>query len=104
MSYTVKEVARIFDVNPETVRRWIRTGRLEATIRYKKEGARIEDSALESFVQRNPQYNKNEFYTEADERTDDMKLSIIQKLESYKEELEDLKAAIDKTINLIEGL
>ena len=36
--YTVKEIAKLCAVDCETVRRWIRSGQLNATINSKKEG------------------------------------------------------------------
>lgn len=38
MTYTVYEAATLVGVNPETIRRWIRSGRLIASISSKKEG------------------------------------------------------------------
>ena len=38
-SYNVKEIAEMLNTNPETVRRWIRDKKLDATIVSKKGGA-----------------------------------------------------------------
>lgn len=37
-SYNVKEIAEMLNTNPETVRRWIRDKKLDATIVSKKGG------------------------------------------------------------------
>ena len=45
--YSVPEVALKYDVSPETVRRWIRRGKLYAFISSRKEGYRIPASELD---------------------------------------------------------
>ena len=47
--YNVKEVAQILNVNQETVRRWIRNNKLEATIESKKKGHMVTEEALLNF-------------------------------------------------------
>ena len=37
-TYTVKEIAELLGTNPETVRRWIRDGKLQAVTNSKKKG------------------------------------------------------------------
>lgn len=50
MYYTVKQVSEIFDVNPETIRRWVRAGKLKAMeLKSRKEGLRIEENSIEEF-------------------------------------------------------
>lgn len=56
--YTVKQVAEILNTNEETVRRWIRTGKLEAIQNSKKEGNLISADALNKFVKETPKYNE----------------------------------------------
>lgn len=57
--YTVNEVAEIFQTNPETVRKWIREGKLKATPgNSKKEGIRIDDSSIQNFLDDNSKYSK----------------------------------------------
>ena len=57
-SYSVKEIADLLDTNPETVRRWIRSGKLNAADDSKKKGENkvILESALNSFLKASPQY------------------------------------------------
>ena len=54
--YTVTKIAKLMNVNEETVRRWIRAGQLKATMTSKKEGNVIEESDLMEFIRNNPKY------------------------------------------------
>lgn len=56
--YTVKQVAEILKTKEETVRRWIRTGKLEAIQNSKKEGNLISADALSKFVKETPKYTE----------------------------------------------
>lgn len=57
-SYSVKEIADMLHTNPETVRRWIRSGKLKAVDDSKKKGENkvILESALDSFLKTSPKY------------------------------------------------
>ncbi len=44
--YTIYEAAKLIGVNPETVRRWIRSGELAATMSSKKNGYIINQTDL----------------------------------------------------------
>jgi excisionase family DNA binding protein len=50
--YNVKEAAEILDVNPETVRRWVRSGEIFATMSSKRSGWVISQKSLEDFLVR----------------------------------------------------
>jgi len=54
--YTVKEVSELLSIDQETVRRWIRNGKLSASIDSKKSGNRISQDALNKFLQSAPKY------------------------------------------------
>lgn len=56
-TYTVKQVADLFNTNPETVRRWIRTGKLIAEKDSNKTGNVILESSLNAFVKTMPKYS-----------------------------------------------
>lgn len=56
--YTVKHVSKIFNVSEETVRRWIRDGKLNATISSKKAGYRIGKEDMKVFAESRPKYKK----------------------------------------------
>ena len=52
--YNVKYVSKLFDVSEETVRRWIRDGKLEASIDSKKKGYTISKDNVNEFAENNP--------------------------------------------------
>ena len=54
--FTVIKVSQKLGVNPETVRRWIRAGKLQT----KQEGQEhfITEEALEAFLRQNPKYSR----------------------------------------------
>lgn len=55
-SYTVKQVSQLLKTNEETVRRWIRSGKLPATLMSKKGGHTISADSLNHFVKQSPKY------------------------------------------------
>lgn len=55
-NYSVKQIAEMLDTNPETVRRWIRAGRLESSQASKKDGNVISEEALKAFLECAPKY------------------------------------------------
>lgn len=55
-SYNVKEVAKMLNTSEETVRRWIRAGKLQATMKSRKEGRIITEAMLKEFVKATPKY------------------------------------------------
>lgn len=48
--YTVNEIAEKYSKNPETVRRWIRSGELKAIQHSKKSGNFVSEYELEKFI------------------------------------------------------
>ena len=57
-TYTVKEIAELLGTNPETVRRWIRDGKLQAVTNSKKKGENkvILEGALNAFLNASSKY------------------------------------------------
>lgn len=55
-TYCVKEIAEMLNTNPETVRRWIRDKKLDATIESKKGGHIVYEAALREFLKSSPKY------------------------------------------------
>lgn len=55
-TYSVAEIAKLLNVNKETVRRWIRSGQLKSTQKSKKDGNVIDELDLFEFVQTKPKY------------------------------------------------
>lgn len=59
--YSVVDVSKILGVNEETVRRWIRTGKLDGVMSSRKDGIRISYDSLVKFLSEpeNLRYNTN---------------------------------------------
>ena len=55
-TYSVKEIADMLNTNPETVRRWIRAGKLEAIQESRKGGNVVTKSMLDAFLKTSPKY------------------------------------------------
>jgi len=55
-TYSVKEIATLLETNPETVRRWIRNGKLHAVQDSRKEGNLVTEDELEKFLKAAPKY------------------------------------------------
>lgn len=58
-TYTVKEISELLDKNPETVRRWIRSGKLGAVQESRKGGNLVTEQMLSDFLNATPKYSKN---------------------------------------------
>lgn len=93
MSYTIKQIANGLNINPETVRRWIREGRLNAVCNSKREGNIIEEIDLLRFLDKNPKYSWDVL---RDEASTDV-------LESYRKAMRyDIELLDDKIATLME--
>ena len=55
-TYTVKEVAKMMNTSEETVRRWIRSGKLKANMDSRKKGSVITDAMLREFTRNTHKY------------------------------------------------
>lgn len=55
-TYTVKEIADMLKTNPETVRRWIRLGKLDADQSSRKGGNVVSEQSLNKFLKTTPKY------------------------------------------------
>lgn len=55
-TYSVKEIAEMLNTNPETVRRWIRSGKLDAIQESRKGGNVVTEAMLKSFLKSSPKY------------------------------------------------
>lgn len=55
-SYSVKQIADMLNTQPETVRRWIRKGKLTAEKSSRKEGNVISEENLLEFLKGSPKY------------------------------------------------
>ena len=53
----LNDISERLNVNPETVRRWIRNGKLKAkSSGSKKEGFKISEASYKNFIKNNPKY------------------------------------------------
>ena len=109
-TYNVKQIADMLDTNPETVRRWIRTGKLKAIQASRKEGNQISEMELRDFLKNNPKYS---YFTvmAATSLIPGLGLAapIIASIAFYKEQVkkarvtaEDLKAFLEERLAKIE--
>lgn len=55
-TYNVKQIAEMFNTQPETVRRWIRSGKLYAEKASRKEGHIVTKADLNKFLKNSPKY------------------------------------------------
>ena len=55
-TYSVKQIADMLETNPETVRRWIRTGKLQAVQESRKSGNVVTEQMLQAFLKESPKY------------------------------------------------
>ena len=54
--YSVQQISKMLKTNPETVRRWIRSGKLSAVQESRKSGNLVSEEALKSFMKSTPKY------------------------------------------------
>lgn len=55
-TYSVKQIADMLNTKPETVRRWIRTGKLKAEQLSRKDGNVVTEGDLNKFLKSSPKY------------------------------------------------
>ena len=55
-SFNIYQVSQMLDMNQETVRRWIRSGSLKASLSSRKDGYEIRPKALADFLREHPKY------------------------------------------------
>ena len=56
-TFSVKEIADLLEINPETVRRWIRDGKLKSVQISRKKGNKIAKDDLQRFLKSTPKYS-----------------------------------------------
>lgn len=104
--YTVIDVSRLLKVNPETVRRWIRDGKLESIQYSRKDGNLIEQESLDLFLTKFPKY-RNQMeemdITKRDMVTISNKIeTIVVRLEKLNKEFEKLNEQVRRLNNLLD--
>ena len=55
-TYSVKDIAMMLHTNPETVRRWIRTGKLKAVQSSRKDGNVVREEDLYKYLRSTTKY------------------------------------------------
>ncbi len=55
-TYSVKQIADMLNTQPETVRRWIRSGKLHAEKASRKDGHVVTEGDLSKFLKSSPKY------------------------------------------------
>lgn len=55
--YNVQQISKMLKINPETVRRWIRTGKLKAVQSSRKNGNLVSEDSLKAFLKETPKYS-----------------------------------------------
>ena len=56
-TYNGKEIAKMLNTSPETVRRWIRCGKLDAIQQSRKGGNVVTEAMLDAFLKSSPKYS-----------------------------------------------
>lgn len=56
-TYSVKEIAEMLGTSQETVRRWIRSGKLNASQDSRKGGNSVTEADLQKFLKKSPKYS-----------------------------------------------
>ncbi len=95
-TYTVAQIAKKLSVDEETVRRWIRSGKIKSNMASKKKGYLITHDELSSFVIKYPKYHKESIEFEND--------PYLEGLSKLLDNLMAERARLDEKINIIEEL
>lgn len=92
-TYSVTDISKEFDVCEETVRRWIRSGKLKATLIAKKDGYFVTEKNLNDFI--------SDFPYKVYKSSIKPKNALIKKL---KREIDELKKKVDELEKQINDL
>lgn len=98
-TYSVAEIAKLINVNEETVRRWIRSGSLKSTMLSKKNGNVVDELALRDFIETKPKYRSKIVWTE--QQYED---TYVEKLNNLLNELIKERDQLNERINKIQTL
>lgn len=97
MRYSVDDVSRFFDVNPETVRRWIRANKMKATLRGGRAGGYIIDDF--EIVRFSEKYNKKVSGVTVGDieeaRKSSVKKDILDRISILEKEIMNLKELVE---------
>lgn len=104
---TIVNIAEQLGVNPESVRRWIRTNKLEATMSSRKGGFIVTEVSLEKFLEKYPKYRRQSRFELDAEYFDEAIEESTKKLAMLRAELENISAAIaeeEKRLNKLKQM
>ena len=106
--YTTKQIAKLFKVSEETVRRWARDGKLKRRdgFNVKKTGNMYLGEEILKFSKEHPKYSIDEYHPTLKERKDqlvDMNGSLVEHLIMLATKVEELESRISYLENKIEG-
>ena len=98
MYYTVTQVSEMFDVDPETVRRWVRTDKLKAELKCNKSGFHIDEESVNDFINRYPKYGKIASLTKPSSVNDSLnEIQIrLNKIRNYTKRIDKLVSEIEE--------
>lgn len=102
---TVREVAVELRVDPETVRRWCRTGELQAICISRKKGYLIDDAVLEAFLEKRPKYGVQKSLSVADQN-ELMRLRVqrdllVKQVRQLNNQIETFSRQIDEILGAL---
>lgn len=96
-TYSVEAIALLLNVNNETVRRWVRSGKLKASMTSKKSGYIIEERDLNEFLN-NAKRNRKCSYCE-DAYTERLRFELkrlTQELDALNEAIARIKTLLNE--------
>lgn len=97
MYYTVTQVSEMFNVDPETVRRWVRNGQLNATLECKRSGFHIDEESVNDFINRYPKYRRIVLPTEVYSINNSNEIkSRLKKIKRYTKRIDELVKEIEE--------
>ena len=106
--YTTKQLADMLHVCEETVRRWVRDGKLKVEpSRSKKEGNLIKENDLIGFLINNPKYAAmvtDNFTRPIEKPADILMTSINNLISALKDAIDELNIEMEKLIEMRELL
>ena len=97
MYYTVTQVSEMFNVDPETVRRWVRNGQLNATLECKRSGFHIDEESVNDFINRYPKYRRIVLPTEVYSINNSNEIKTrLKKIKRYTKRIDELVKEIEE--------
>ena len=102
-NYNVVEIAKLLNVNNETVRRWIRSGDLKSTQTSKKNGNVINEKNLYEFMKTKPKYRTmldlSEFQIDNtyEEELNELLVDLIKERDRLNDRINKIQALLEET-------